>query len=103
MPDPEIERLAEIKKMPVREFKNSFTATEAHTGITFLKLNPCVFLEGNNLCSIYLQRPQPCRNYPMTQGSIKSRIRKVMDNYTVCPIVYNTIEILKQEIDSLLQ
>lgn len=61
----------------------------------YLKKSPCHFLDDNK-CSIYSERPQSCADYPhLHQPHFKYRIKTIMDNYELCPIVYNTIERLK--------
>ncbi len=62
-----------------------------------LKQHPCIFLQGN-LCSIYEFRPADCRSYPHlhTRG-IVFKLADIMGNYSICPIVFNVIELLKKE------
>lgn len=61
----------------------------------YLKESPCTFLRDNK-CSIYNERPQACADYPhLHQSHFKYRMKSIMENYSICPIVYNTIERLK--------
>ena len=60
----------------------------------------CVFLEGN-LCSVYEARPHNCANFPHVvrgTGSIASRMWKMLDRVGYCPIVYNWMEKVKEDI-----
>jgi len=60
-----------------------------------LKNNPCPFLEGN-LCSHYESRPEACRSYPhLHKEEFVFRLIGVVENYAVCPIVFNVYEQLK--------
>jgi uncharacterized protein len=59
----------------------------------------CVFLR-DNLCSIYEGRPRTCANYPHLvrgDGSIQSRMWQFVDRAGYCPIVYNWMETVKDE------
>lgn len=62
----------------------------------------CVFLDGN-LCSVYEARPASCDHFPhMTKssgGSIESRMWQFIDRASYCPIVYNTLEGWKDEVE----
>lgn len=98
LPEEEIRRLAAIKELSFGDFVQQYVSIEQSTGIHFLKLNPCIFLN-NNLCAIYEQRPQACRDFPRPPfQNVKHNIRRVLKNYTVCPIIFNTIEACKQQI-----
>ncbi len=63
-----------------------------------LKSSPCPFLESDNQCSVYDNRPSACRSYPHT-GTL--RFSKSMDlfvkNSAVCPAVYEIAEELKKK------
>ena len=59
----------------------------------------CVFLVGNE-CTVYDQRPGNCSDFPHTvrgDGSFISRMWDFTDRAVYCPIVYNTLEVLKAE------
>lgn len=67
--------------------------------IHYLKSKPCYFLKGK-MCSVYSSRPESCRSYPhLQEPHIKFRKRSIMSNYSICPIVYNSIETLKSALD----
>lgn len=56
---------------------------------------PCPFLL-NNRCSNYQNRPGQCRAYPyLHKKDFTSRLLGVIDNYSICPIVFNVLELLK--------
>ena len=60
-----------------------------------LKDLPCRFLE-NKKCTIYPDRPYDCRSYPhLHKKGFTHRLLGVIDNYAVCPIVFNVYEDLK--------
>jgi Fe-S-cluster containining protein len=59
--------------------------------------NPCPFLKGNN-CTIHNFRPDDCRSYPhLHKKNFISRTIGVIKNCSVCPIVFNVYENLKNE------
>lgn len=94
----EIERLANFKNLSKEIFEREFTKKEAKTGISFLHHQPCTFLK-DHLCTIYENRPASCSDYPhLQQPRFKFRIKAVMENYKICPIVFNTVEKLKEEL-----
>jgi Fe-S-cluster containining protein len=71
--------------------------SEEDDGFNFNTL-PCPFLEGN-LCTVYSSRPDDCRSFPHLEN--KDRIfslSSILSNLSVCPIVYNVYELLKQEL-----
>jgi Fe-S-cluster containining protein len=83
------------------EFVDQFTAVD-DSGAMILKRNEggCVFLEGN-LCSVYEARPHNCANFPHVvrgTGSIASRMWEFLDRVGYCPIVYNWMEKVKDDI-----
>jgi Fe-S-cluster containining protein len=60
----------------------------------------CVFLQGN-LCSVYEARPQNCVNFPHLvrgSGSIDSRMWQFVRRVEYCPIVYNWMEAVKDDV-----
>ncbi|MBK8848386.1 MAG: YkgJ family cysteine cluster protein [Bacteroidetes bacterium] len=62
----------------------------------FIKTNPCPCLD-NNKCMIYQDRPASCAEYPhLNKKDFVYRLFSVLDNYGICPIVYNVVERLKQ-------
>lgn len=60
-----------------------------------LKGLPCRFLEDKK-CKIYKNRPDDCKSFPhLHKKRINSRLFGVIDNYSICPIVFNVYEELK--------
>jgi uncharacterized protein len=97
----DVEKLAKFVGASEHEFVEHYTARDA-SGAVILKRNEngCVFLEGN-LCSVYEARPQNCANFPHVvrgSGSISSRMDRFLDRAGYCPIVYNWMELVKEDI-----
>jgi uncharacterized protein len=97
----EIENLAKHKQMTLTDFVQNFVSEEPETKIQFLKRTPCIFLKENK-CSIYAGRPSACADYPhLHQPQFKFRWKSILMNYQICPIVFNTVETLKDELGFL--
>jgi len=94
LPPEAIARLAAAKAMTTEKFTQLYTAPEADGVLSFCQ-TPCPMLKGN-LCSVYAARPDDCRSYPHLQhpdflaGSVAT-----IENYRVCPIVFNVYEKMK--------
>lgn len=62
-----------------------------------LQSSPCPFLDSENYCSIYENRPKACREYPHTN---RKKMVQIMDltykNTLVCPAVLEIVERLKE-------
>ena len=86
-------------KMPVPQLKEKYLrpASDTPSKYEFSEL-PCPFLK-DKLCSNYGCRPQDCRSYPhLHKAEFVSRSWGVVENYGVCPIVFNVYERLKAEL-----
>jgi uncharacterized protein len=95
----EIDKLAAFKETSTYDFVDSYIGIEPSTGVKFLRCQPCIFLNGN-VCGVYEQRPISCADYPhLTAPNFKYRWKSVMENYSLCPIVFNVVERLKQELN----
>ncbi len=83
-------------QMPVSVFKEQYvTVNEPSPPAYQIREAPCPFLE-DNLCSNYECRPAECRSYPhLHKKDFRSRLFGVVDNYAICPIVFNVYEQLK--------
>ena len=83
----------------VSEFREQYLSqdTENSTQYIFKEL-PCPFLVDNK-CSNYDCRPKDCRSYPhLHKKNFTSRLWGVIENYGVCPIVFNVYERMKTEL-----
>ncbi|MBW1737720.1 MAG: hypothetical protein JRJ69_09220 [Deltaproteobacteria bacterium] len=51
------------------------------------------------MCSHYELRPEACRSFPhLHKEEFVSRLMGVIQNYAVCPIIFNVYERLKNEL-----
>jgi Fe-S-cluster containining protein len=59
---------------------------------------PCGFLQEQG-CSVYDSRPDDCRSFPhLHKREFRSRLIGVIENCSICPIVYNVFEGLKSDL-----
>jgi hypothetical protein len=99
--DRDIDKLAKFLGMTREEFIRDSTQ-QADSGELILKRTEagCVFLK-DNLCTVYEARPQNCANFPHLvrgAGSIASRMWRLVERAEYCPIVYNWMEKVKEDI-----
>jgi Fe-S-cluster containining protein len=86
-------------KMSVSQVKEKYLgpADDDPSKYMFNEL-PCPILK-DNLCTNYECRPKDCRSYPnLHKEDFVSRLWGVVENYSVCPIVFNVYERLKAEL-----
>ncbi len=95
----EIDKLSRIDNLTKSEFIAKFVETDDLDGTKYLKDTPCKYLS-ENICSIYANRPENCKTYPYTQKpQFISRTLTMIENYGICPIVFNLFEQLKEELN----
>ncbi|MDR1879987.1 MAG: YkgJ family cysteine cluster protein [Tannerellaceae bacterium] len=93
----EIEQYARLEGISTAEYQDRYCEKGEFGDVSFKHL-PCRYLDGKS-CSIYEIRPQECRTYPHTQKKdFISRLWGMIDFYSVCPIVFNIMEDLKDEV-----
>jgi len=90
----DIKRIIRSLNMSDEEFMREYIEINME-GDRILKDLPCRFLV-NKKCAIYRDRPYECRSYPhIHKKGFTCRLFGVIDNYSVCPIVFNVYEDLK--------
>lgn len=95
----EIERLRAHRQESFEVFSAKFLGYDTKREVHYLK-PVCTFLRDNR-CAVYADRPDACREYPRLFPELKFRWKKTMEDYAICPIVFNTIELLKKELGPL--
>jgi uncharacterized protein len=82
------------------EFENEYLEKDEKSNEFIISKRPCPFLK-NNKCQIYDNRPKDCRSYPhLHKEGFRSRLIGAIENYSVCPIVFNTYNKLKETFNS---
>ncbi|MFN2111080.1 MAG: YkgJ family cysteine cluster protein [Anaerolineae bacterium] len=92
----EIETLAAVLQMTAEQFRTQYLYQNNDKAGRLLR--PCPLLKGNE-CSVYPHRPRECAAYPYLQrNDFRTRLFGVLDNYAICPIVFNVYEQLKEQL-----
>ena len=94
----EIDTLSAIDDLKRADFIKRFVGSDNFEEVKYLKDIPCKYLN-NKTCSIYTNRPEDCKSYPHTQKpEFITRALGMIDNYGICPIVFNLFEQLKRKL-----
>lgn len=92
----DIERVAKSLRMKPGDFVEKYLRIDEDKDYV-LKSSPCPFLDGQNYCGVYKDRPKACREYPHTN---RKKIVQIMEltykNTLVCPAVLQIVERLKK-------
>jgi uncharacterized protein len=92
----DIKRLARHFESTMNEFRSRFLLKDDRGEGFVFNEQPCPFLK-NNRCEVYESRPRGCRSYPHLQKQeFVFRINQAVSNCSICPIVFNVYEELKQ-------
>jgi Fe-S-cluster containining protein len=93
----EVIQLAHLENITPKSYMDKYCEKDVFNDLC-LKALPCRYLDGKK-CSIYENRPKECKSFPNTykKGFI-SRTLGMIKVYAVCPIVFNLMEILKDEL-----
>lgn len=93
----DIERISKSVKMKPGAFIDQYLRVDEDGDYVF-KSMPCPFLDAQNYCLIYDDRPKACREYPHTN---RKNMRQILDltlrNSVICPAVYEIVNKLKEE------
>ena len=94
----DIDRAARATSMRPGDFIAAYLRTDEDNDYV-LRSSPCVFLQNDNRCSIYSDRPTACREYPHTN---RKRMHQILDltfrNTMVCPAVLKIVERLAHQL-----
>ena len=94
----DIKKFSQGLGLPTNQFKNLYLEKDEESDDFFFNKLPCPFLKGN-LCTNYENRPDDCRSFPhLHKKNFTTRLFGVLDNCSICPIVYNVYEYLKAEL-----
>ena len=94
----DVEKLSVSIGMSLAEFKKKYTKKD-EDGDLCLNLIPCSFLKDMK-CTVYNARPKECISYPhLHKSDFTSRLLGVIHNYSICPIVFNVYEDLKNRMN----
>ncbi len=93
---PDIKRISKVLGMKEGVFIDTYLNIDEE-GDYVLKTKPCSFLQADNTCSIYEDRPSDCRRYPYTDEDVFfKRPAITLKNTSFCPAAYYVIEKLME-------
>ena len=92
----DIERVAKSVRMKPGDFIDKYLRVDEDKDYV-LKSSPCPFLDSENYCRVYEDRPKACREYPHTN---RKKMVQIMDltykNTLVCPAVAEMVDRMKK-------
>jgi hypothetical protein len=92
----DIDRIAKGRRMKPGDFIEKYLRIDEDNDYV-LTSSPCPFLDMDNYCSIYEDRPKACREYPHTHRKKMVQIMELTyKNTLVCPAVFEMVERLKR-------
>lgn len=93
----EIQSLATHLQLSLPEAKEKYIE-ESEGGLMIINTIPCHFL-ADNRCTIYTHRFTECRDFPhLYKPNFTKRLFATMMYYSMCPIIFNVIETLKENL-----
>ena len=93
----EVKLLANFINTPEDKFREHYTEFDHDENKLRLKETPCSFLKDNR-CMVYECRPSDCRSFPhLHKKDFTARLINVLQNYSICPIVFDVYEQLTIE------
>lgn len=96
--DIDIRRLAKRLRIKPVDFIEKYLHLD-HEKDYVLQQSPCAFLQEDNKCSVYEDRPLACREYPHTnRKKMKQILNLTLKNTEICPAVGRIFDNLNKEI-----
>ena len=93
----DIERISKHLRMKEFAFMEKYLYKDVDDFWAF-KETPCPFLDADNYCLIYDNRPKACNEYPHTNRRKFIQITELtLKNIEICPAVFEIVEALKKE------
>jgi Fe-S-cluster containining protein len=96
--DKDITRIAKRLRLKEIDFRNQYLRLDEDNDWVF-KTMPCPFLDAENYCSIYEDRPKACREYPHTD---RKKFIQILDltltNTLICPAANKVMEKIAQQL-----
>ncbi|MCH7399506.1 YkgJ family cysteine cluster protein [Belliella sp. DSM 107340] len=88
----DIDRLAKVFRMKSSDFIDTYLFRDDE-GDYVLKSSPCPFLNEDNTCFVYQERPKACREYPHTnRKNMQGILNLSLQNTLVCPAVFEIFQ-----------
>lgn len=91
----DIERVAKSLRLKPSQFIEKYLKIDEDDDYV-LQQSPCTFLDADNYCTIYNDRPTACREYPHTnRKKMYQLIELSLKNTLVCPAVHSIFKKIK--------
>lgn len=88
----DVEKMAKALRLKTNELIEKYLQIDEDKDMVF-KTMPCPFLQEDNYCIIYENRPKACREYPHTDRKKFVQIYSLtMKNAETCTIAYEVME-----------
>lgn len=88
----DVERISKGLKMKPANFIEKYLRIDEDNDMVFNNM-PCPFLDSENYCVIYENRPKACREYPHTDRKKFVQLYGItMKNAETCPIAFEVLE-----------
>jgi uncharacterized protein len=98
MRDRDVERLASALRLKPSEVVSKYMHLDPDSDYVF-NSSPCPFLQADNRCKVYDNRPKACREYPHTdRRKFYQLLELTLKNTAVCPAVFTIVEKMKSAI-----
>ena len=92
----DIREISQALKIKASEFEQKFIRIDEDGDLIF-NAHPCPFLNDDNYCRIYENRPRACRDYPHTHQPDILRKKEIhIKNSFTCPAVFEILENIKK-------
>jgi Fe-S-cluster containining protein len=99
----EIEHISKVLHQDSRSFKEAHIEQSTSGEVMVMNTIPCHFL-ADSKCSVYENRFTECREFPhLHKPNLSGRMFGTLMHYGRCPIIYNVIEILKNELNFITE
>jgi uncharacterized protein len=88
----DIDRLAKVFGMKSSEFVTQYLHRD-DDGDFVLNSSPCPFLNNDNTCLVYHERPKACKEYPHTnRKNMQGILNLTLQNTLICPAVFEIFQ-----------
>lgn len=89
---PDIKRIAKVLRIKEGDLVSNYLKLD-NEGDYVTNSSPCPFLNEDNTCQIYDDRPSDCARYPYTDEDVLlKRTQLTLINATVCPATHMVLE-----------
>jgi uncharacterized protein len=96
--DADAARLSMHLQLDKEAFYEKYVERSSQGSLAVMNTIPCHFLHENK-CTVYEARPNECREFPgLHHPGFTKRLFTIFMHYGRCPIIYNVVEKLKDEI-----